>query len=344
MKLNNTPVRTSKNFGINNIELQNIEIPKKIKDFTNVQIISNNFLIDDNVQKLSLKHGISDLFVDNINKDANSKIHINLDKKDEKIKIIYTFDDENKNLVNLIEIAAINKCSIIIEYKCKTNKPCFLNSAIKVNTKSDVDITVVNFLNNCSNAFIAMENILEEDSKLDYTIIDLGAKNSISNYYSNMIGNNSSNTLKTVYLGSSSQLKDINYIVELYGTKANIDIDVEGALKDEAKKNFKGTIDFKKGCKKAKGNESEYCMLLSPKAKSIALPMLLCTEEDVEGNHSAASGKLEEKEIFYIMSRGVSFKDAIKLLVRAKFNKILDRIKDEEIKNEVLEEIDIRLD
>ena len=39
-------------------------------------------------------------------------------------------------------------------------------------------------------------------------------------------------------------------------------------------------------------------MLLSDKAKSIALPMLLCTEEDVEGNHSTASGKVDEKQLF----------------------------------------------
>ena len=40
-------------------------------------------------------------------------------------------------------------------------------------------------------------------------------------------------------------------IAELRGKKTNIDIDVQGALKDSAKKNFKGTIDFKKGAKKS---------------------------------------------------------------------------------------------
>lgn len=40
------------------------------------------------------------------------------------------------------------------------------------------------------------------------------------------------------------------------GKQSFIDIDVQGALSGNAKKNFKGTIDFKKGCKKAKGNEN----------------------------------------------------------------------------------------
>lgn len=40
LKLNNTPVRTSRNFGINNIELKDIELPEDLKEFKNVEIIN----------------------------------------------------------------------------------------------------------------------------------------------------------------------------------------------------------------------------------------------------------------------------------------------------------------
>ena len=122
------------------------------------------------------------------------------------------------------------------------------------------------------------------------TIIDLGGKVSATNYFADIIGKEAKNDLKTIYLGIENQIKDINYIAHLKGEKTEGYIDVQGVLNDEAKKNFKGTLDFKRGCKGAKGDENEFCMLLSPKAKSIALPMLLCTEDDVEGNHSTASG------------------------------------------------------
>lgn len=71
--------------------------------------------------------------------------------------------------------------------------------------------------------------------------------------------------------------------------------------------------------------------------------MLLCSEEDVEGNHSSATGKVGNKELFYIMSRGFSEKQAMKLIVRAKFNKIIEQIQDETVKNEILYEIENRL-
>ena len=277
---------------------------------------------------------------------ANSKIRIQTSSKKENIKIRYNFDNNNLNLINQIEIIANGDTNVIIEYKSQITQKCLHNGIIRTiaNENAKLNVTIVNLLNEESDNFEAIENRLEKNSKVNYTIIDIGGKTSVSNYYSNIIGENADNDLKSIYLGIGEQRKDINYIAELIGPKTNIDIDVQGALKDSAKKNFKGTIDFKKGSKKAKGNENEYCMLLSDKAKSIALPMLLCTEEDVEGNHSTASGKVDEKQLFYIMTRGISYKEAVKLIVKSKFNKIIERISDEELKNEVLSEIDKRLD
>ena len=251
-------------------------------------------------------------------------------------------------MIENIEINAKenSKSTIILKYEQQEDIEAFHNEIIKTNAgkDSEINIILINLLNQKSNNFISIENTFEENAKINYTIVDFGGKNSITNYYSNMIGDNSDNQLNTIYLGKEDQVFDLNYIGELRGKKTNINIDVQGALKDKSKKHFKGTIDFKKGCKKAVGNESEACMLLSDTAKSIALPMLLCSEEEVEGNHSSSAGKIGEKELFYIMSRGFSFKEAMKLMVRARFNKILENIKNEELKQEIVKEIDEKLD
>ena len=343
LKVNDTPVRTARNFKINNIEVE-LEIPEKIAEFKNVEIINEKSTIDSEVSNLPLTYGNGKILEELNYETANSKIRIQTSSKKENIKIRYNFDNDNLNLINQIEIIANGDTNVIIEYKSQTVQKCLHNGIIRTiaNENAKLNVTVVNLLNEESDNFEAIENKLEKNSTVNYTIIDIGGKTSVSNYYSNVIGENADNDLKSIYLGIGEQRKDINYIAELRGTKTNIDIDVQGALKDSAKKNFKGTIDFKKGSKKAKGNENEYCMLLSDKAKSIALPMLLCTEEDVEGNHSTASGKVDEKQLFYIMTRGISYKEAVKLIVKSKFNKIIERILDEELKNEILSEIDKR--
>lgn len=334
MELNNTPVRTSKNFNINNVKID-VKIPEDIKEFKNIQISKDATVLKED---LKLKYGTGLDYT-----KANNKIIINLENKEEKI--IYNFDEKNQNLIDQILINAKGKSTITIEYKSQGKEKHFHNGALKViaDQNAEINVNIINLLNEESDNFQAIESLLNQNSKVNLTIIDIGGKTSITNYYSNLQGENAQNDIRTVYLGVDAQLKDINYIAELYGAKTNINIDVQGALSDKATKHFKGTIDFKKGCKKAKGDENEYCMLLSDKAKAIALPMLLCAEEEVEGNHSTASGKVDSKVLFYIMSRGLSYKEAVKLLVKSRFIKIIEQISDQNLKKEIISKIDEKL-
>ena len=349
LKINETPVRTSKNFNINNIKLENIEIPENITTFENVTITGENPIIENNTSNINLVYGLGEVLTSQVKTQSNQKLKLTIDSKvNKETQIEFQFDDENLALLEDIEIVAKEdtNSTIIIKYLSDDKVQAYHNGILRVNAKenSNINIIIVNLMNSNSNNFMSIENSLEDNSKINYCIVDFGGKNSITNYYSNIIGANSDNKLNTIYLGKENQIFDLNYIGELRGKKSNIDIEVQGALKDTSKKNFKGTIDFKKGCKKATGNENEACMLLSDTAKSIALPMLLCSEEEVEGNHSSSAGKIGEKELFYIMSRGFELKEAMKLMVRAKFNKILENIENEGLKEEILQEIDERLD
>ena len=347
MKFNETPVRTSRNFGINHIEIEGIHIPEDLQEFKNIKILkSNSVIIDRDISHETFTYGNGKILEENVFEKANHKLRITTHEKKENIKLIYNFDDDNLDLINQIELVANGDVDILIKYQSNTMKNCFHNGMLRIIAKENVkiNITIINLFNEQSNHFEAIENQIQDKASVNYTIIDIGGKNSVTNYYANILGEKAENDIKTIYLGTGNQLKDINYITELKGRQSTIDMDVQGALKDNSKKNFKGTIDFKKGAKRAKGNENEYCMLLSNTAKSLALPMLLCTEDDVEGNHSTASGKADKEELFYIMSRGICYKEAIKLIVKARFNKILERIIEEEERNQILQEIDRRLD
>ena len=348
IKLNETPVRTSRNFNINNIKLENVKMPEEYKEFRNAEIISNE-KISEEVSSINLTYGLSQDLSKQVQENANQKIRIEINKNsNQETNINFEFDSKNSDLIENIEICANenSKGTIIIKYLSEDDIECYHNGILRVEAKnnSNINIILVNLMNTKSQNFMAIQNNLDDNAKVNYTIIDFGGKNSITNYYSNILGENADNRLDTIYLGKENQLFDLNYIGELRGAKSNIDIEVQGALKDTAKKHFKGTIDFKKGCKKATGNENEACMLLSDTAKSLALPMLLCSEEDVEGNHSSSAGKIGEKELFYIMSRGFELKEAMKLMVRAKFNKILENVQNEELKEMLLKEIDKKLD
>lgn len=352
LEINETPVRTSKNFCINNIKLDNINMPNNFGYFSNVDINIESVkdkVTFNNQDFRKLTYGLGEELENQIKEKCNCPLKIDVSSiLNKEIKIDFGFNESNRHLAENIEITATEKTksTVIITYKSDDEVNYYHNGVIRVlaNENTEVNVVIINFMGSRATNFLSIENELKDKSKVNYTIVDFGGRYSVSNFFSNVIGKEAVTELNTIYLGKENQVFDLNYIDELRGEKSCAKIEVQGALDGEAKKSFKGTIDFKRGAKKASGSENEACMLLSDKAKSIALPMLLCSEEDVEGEHSTSSGKVGEKELFYIMSRGFKQKEARKLLVRAKFNSIIEKIKRQDLKDEIINEIDKRLD
>lgn len=347
LKLNETPIRTAKNYGINNIKLENIDIPENVPEFNGLKITgasSGKVTVNENICKNDFKYGNGDIFAKQIEENSNKNLCVEINGiLDEELFLDFVLSKDNMNLVENILIKANenSKGTVIIRFSSEEELEYYHNGQIKVIAEKNakLNIVMVNLLNNKTNHFLAIENIIEENAEIRYVTAEFGGKNTIINYYTCLQEKGANNEISTIYLGGENQIIDLNYIVEAYGEKTNIDMDLKGAISGNCKKHFKGTIDFKKGCKKSKGNENEYCTILSDKAKSIALPMLLCTEEDVEGNHSTAAGKIDSKKLFYLMTRGLSKADSERLIVRAQFNSVIEKIENEEIRNNILEVI-----
>ena len=75
------------------------------------------------------------------------------------------------------------------------------------------------------------------------------------------------------------------------------------------------------------------CILLDKNTEFNAKPELEIYADDVKCSHGSASGSLSENSIFYLRSRGLSYKQAKKLLITGFFLDVIEKITDEEIKN-----------
>lgn len=348
---NLSPVRTCNNFNINDINLDiESDILKKSK-FNGVYIENSskeNYISYDVDKNISFKYGLNNKLNRNIFNEANSKLKVEVNsKKWEDMTIDFRFSDEEAILKNVTEVFLTenSKLNLVIKFESMDDEKAFLTSYIKFNLKENahLNVIVINLTNDNSLNLLATDSSLNKNASLDITIIDLGAENTVINYYSSLDGENSHNNLKSIYIGNKNKMIDLNYIMSLKNVNSSVNMDVKGALLDSAKKHFKGTISFEKGSKKSRGTESEYAYLLSKDVKSISLPMLLCKEDDVQGEHSSASGKLDKNILFYLMSRGMSEKDATRLIIKAKFNDILCSIKDENLINSLMDSIDKKL-
>ena len=160
LKLNNTPVRTSRNFEINNIELKDIKLPENLKEFKNVEIVNEGCSLEKSVSNKKLVYGNGEILEENILKNANNSLKIISNSKNSNIKIKHNFDDENLELIDNIEIIANSNVNVVIEYSSNTKEKCFHNGIIRViaNENAKANITLINLLNGESNNFYSIEN------------------------------------------------------------------------------------------------------------------------------------------------------------------------------------------
>ena len=177
--------------------------------------------------------------------------------------------------------------------------------------------------------------VAEENARIDIVRMDLGGERFYVGCHVNLLGKKSDLQVNTAYLCRKNQQYDMDYIATHRGQKSTSDMQFRGILMDEAKKTFRGTLDFKKGSAGAAGEEAEDNLLLSDRAVNRTIPLILCEEEDVNGHHGATIGQLGEELMFYCQARGISEEEARRMMVRARMKSVARMIPDDHIRGYV---------
>ena len=178
-------------------------------------------------------------------------------------------------------------------------------------------------------------SVVEDGALVDVVQIELGGGKVYAQVVSDLGGAKSKFTSETAFVADKDQILDMNYVVNLLAPESETKMGVKGVVSGTAQKTYKGTMNFKRGCHGAKGDEQEETLLMSNSAVNKSLPMILCDEEDVAGNHGATLGRLGADELFYMESRGIGEEEAKRMMMKAKVMSAASLIPDEELKAKI---------
>ena len=176
-----------------------------------------------------------------------------------------------------------------------------------------------------------------ENATFELLKLELGAGKVYAGCLTELEGKKSAFDAKIGYYTSVNQKLDMNYTVRHRGKKTESMMEVSGVLQDGSSKLFRGTIDFVPGCAGAKGTEREDVLLLGDEIVNQTIPLILCAEEDVEGNHGASMGDLDDATLFYLCSRGLSREEAERMVARARIDALNELVADEAVQKQVQE-------
>ena len=336
-------------------------VPNKIDTSTLVNGLEHNkiIFINGRIEKIDFAYEdksfieiFDDVEVENKLNNKNSLIYLNsalsnkyykiLIKKNYILKkplIIYHFTNDkmkSKNINLRLDFKLEQNSSLkLIDFFNDTSDKNFLN--ILYNFDLDEDSSLKNYKIDKSlneNLKYSFNNIEQKKNSISETFIFSAG----SNYFKNEVNCNLKGQYSSAFVNGIFSLKDsqkheirttINHLVE--NTKSYQLI--KSVLGKNSKAAYQGRIYVDSQAQKTDGYQLSKAILLDETSEFNAKPELEIYADDVKCSHGSASGSLNENSIFYLMSRGLNYKQSKELLINGFMLDVVEKITDSEIKN-----------
>ena len=117
----------------------------------------------------------------------------------------------------------------------------------------------------------------------------------------------------------------------------------KGVLRDAAQTRFDGLIYVAPDAQKTEAYQANHNLLLSPEARAEARPQLEIYADDVKCSHGATVGRLNEDELFYMRSRGITAAEAARLQQMAFVGEVLEMVGDAALREQLSDRVLARL-
>jgi Fe-S cluster assembly protein SufD len=209
---------------------------------------------------------------------------------------------------------------------------------------SVVRYTVLHQWGSATRVFSEQRTLTERDSAVVSLSLVTGGAVLKSHIESSLVGRGSSSELFGLGVGDGRQHVDFYTLQDHIGPDTRSDLLFKSALKGHARSVYYGLTRVGLGAKNADANQEDRNLLLSPTAKADSDPVLeILTNDVIRVSHGATAGPVDEEQLFYLQTRGLTHQAAEALLVRGFLNQVLDRVPDEALREELTIAIEARL-
>jgi Fe-S cluster assembly protein SufD len=168
--------------------------------------------------------------------------------------------------------------------------------------------------------------LVGRDATVNTLMIGFGAGLVKTNVESRLLGEGATSEMLGVLFGDGTQHFDYHTLQEHAAPSTTSDLLYKGALKDKARSIFAGLIRADQGAQKTNAFQLNRNLILSEGARADSMPKLEILANDLRCTHGASTSRLNDEQIFYLMSRGLPREIAVRMMVDGFFGEIFDRI------------------
>lgn len=167
---------------------------------------------------------------------------------------------------------------------------------------------------------------IDRDGNLDWIFGAIGSRLTKNFSELDLIGQGSSGRMSGFYFTDHDQHLDHDTQQNHRAPHTTSDLLFKGALLGNSRSVWQGMIYVAPGADKTDGYQANRNLVLSPNARADSIPGLEILADDVRCTHGATVGKIDQDQVFYLLSRGIPRPEAERLIVEGFFDPIMQRI------------------
>ena len=210
----------------------------------------------------------------------------------------------------------------------------------RLDVESQMDMYCRQDLSSTSTLF--MQNTFDLIGKgcaLNYVDMFLGEGKMRSNGIVHLNGRDVSANIHALSLLKQQAHLDTHFYIDHHYPNTCSRLKARSVLLDNSRYVFNGWVGIDRKAQKADSDQSSKALVLSPFAEADVKPELDIFADNVKATHGATVGQINEEDVFYLQSRGLSYQEALKCLSTSFLQSLLTKIKDKDLQSKIEEDI-----
>lgn len=267
---------------------------------------------------------------------------------EDPIQYVVLHDSENASLFNHAIIVTEESAEVTyVENYLSTasgeGNQVNIISEVIAGANSNITYGSVDYLDKGFTGHIIRRGVTAADASINWALGLMNEGSQIIDNTTNLIGDRSTSELKSVIVGTGDQKINLTSKIVQYGKETNGYILKHGVMRENASSVFNGIGYIKHGGTKSIANQESRVLMLSEHARGDANPILLIDEDDVEAGHAASVGRVDPEQLYYLMSRGISQKEAERLVIHGFLDPVVRELPIEDVKRQLREVIELKV-
>lgn len=181
------------------------------------------------------------------------------------------------------------------------------------------------------------------EGRLQWTIGALGSRLAKVNQHVAMTGPDAEVQVNGVMFTEGKQHLSYNTHQHHQAAYCKSDLLYKAALQDKSRTVWRGMIRVDRDAQRTDAYQRNDNLMLSRDARADSIPGLEIEADDVRCTHGSTSGRVDDQQLFYAMTRGYTRREAVRMIVAGFFQQVFDRITIESVRDALGEAIGRRV-